>query len=200
VSFANGKFGLLTIRKKIAPNIFLCDCACGNELHVWRSLLANDVQKDCGMCRRKFGRGNYRLWSAGHMRRYKRIDGRIGRKQSGEYNSYTAMKQRCYDKNYHAYPLYGGRGIRVCKRWLLPGSEGFKNFIADMGPRPIGTSLDRKDPQGHYEPTNCQWGDKETQSTNRRPVLYPDGDVPKLEGYRAMEARIEEEFAGTHPY
>ena len=50
MSFRNGKFGRLTIRKQVAPDIFYCDCICGNELHVWRSLLANDVQVDCGIC------------------------------------------------------------------------------------------------------------------------------------------------------
>jgi len=202
VSFTNGKFGLLTIRKEISPDIFHCDCACGNELHVWRSLLANNVQKDCGMCRAtgRCGRGNFRPGLAGHVRRYKRRDGSKGRKQSGEYNSYSAMKQRCYDEKYHAYPLYGGRGIRVCKRWMLPDGEGFRNFIKAMGVRPVGKTLDRIDPQGHYEPTNCQWADAETQQKNKRLHLYPDGDVPKLESYRAMEQRIEEEFEEQHPY
>ncbi len=197
MSFTNGKFGLLTIRKEISPDIFYCDCACGNELHVWRSLLANDVQKDCGMCRATGRKSSGGL--AGHVRYYKRKDGRPSQKHSGEYNSYMAMKQRCYHEKYDAYPRYGGRGIRVCKRWMLPRGEGFRNFIADMGIRLRGLTLDRKDPQGHYEPTNCRWSDREVQANNQRRWLYPDG-VPKLECYRAMEQRIESEFEEQHPY
>ncbi len=60
--------------------------------------------------------------------------------------------------------------------------SGFKNSCDDMGPRPVGKTLDQKNPQGHYEPTNCRWADAETQTQNRRCVLYPDSDVPKLEG------------------
>src|SRR5437870_11716217 len=116
------------------------------------------------MCRVTFGQGNRRIGLAGHVRRYKRRDGRIGRKHSGEYNSYSAMKMRCYVKTYHAYPLYGGRGIRVCKLWLLPNGEGFRIFIASMGPRPAGQTLDRINPQGHYEPTNCRWATTTVQA------------------------------------
>jgi hypothetical protein len=104
------------------------------------------------------------------------------------------MKQRCLCPTHHAYKDYGERGIRVCERWLLPNGQGFKNFLADMGPRPSGLTLDRKDPQGHYEPFNCRWADKETQANNQRRFVYPDGEPP-VESYAAMEARLMEELA-----
>lgn len=75
-----------------------------------------------------------------------------------EFNSWKNMKERCCTiKTKPEYPNYGGRGIRVCERWLLPNGEGLQNFCTDLGPRPQGMSLERINPQGHYEPTNCRW-------------------------------------------
>jgi hypothetical protein len=80
----------------------------------------------------------------------------VGGKDSREYVSYMKMRQRCINPRNRAYKYYGGRGITVCQRWL--GPNGFKNFLADMGPRPIGKSLDRfPNNNGNYEPKNCRW-------------------------------------------
>lgn len=73
------------------------------------------------------------------------------------------MKRRCYAPKTDRYPQYGGRGIRVCARWL--GS--FENFYADMGPKPTPRhSLDRIDVEGNYEPTNCRWATRTEQARN----------------------------------
>ena len=88
-----------------------------------------------------------------------------GLTNSREKGVYYAMKQRCYDTNSKAYKNYGGRGIEVCDRWL----ESFKNFYDDMGKRPgVNYSLDRINNDGNYEPNNCRWADKITQSRNKR--------------------------------
>lgn len=84
-----------------------------------------------------------------------------------EYRSWQSMKNRCYDKNATGYKNYGGRGIKVCDRWLAR-PYGFKNFLEDMGRRPEGTSLDRIDVNGDYCPENCRWATQSQQSNNTR--------------------------------
>ena len=79
------------------------------------------------------------------------------------YRSWQNMKQRCLNPKHHKYRLYGARGITVCDRWLH-----FPNFLADMGPRPPDTTIDRIDPDGHYEPGNCRWASPALQRQNQR--------------------------------
>lgn len=82
-----------------------------------------------------------------------------------EYYAYYDMIRRCYKESRKGYEHYGGRGIKVCDRWL----ESFINFYEDMGNRPDkGYSLDRIDHNGNYEPSNCRWADWKTQENNRR--------------------------------
>lgn len=76
-----------------------------------------------------------------------------------------AMLNRCYNENQEAYARYGGRGIKVCDRWR--GS--FTNFLSDMGVRPSRAhTLERDNPFGDYEPSNCRWATRVEQSNNTR--------------------------------
>ena len=71
-----------------------------------------------------------------------------------EYKTWTNMKLRCYDSRAGGYEYYGGKGIKVCNRWL----KNFQAFVNDMGPRPsIDYSIDRIDSDKDYEPSNCRW-------------------------------------------
>lgn len=89
---------------------------------------------------------------------------------SAERNSWSAMIERCTNKEHPHYKDYGGRGIKVCKEWSAPG--GFWRFYEDMGPRPKGTSLDRIDVDGDYTPDNCRWSDDYKQQNNKRNSRY----------------------------
>jgi hypothetical protein len=87
--------------------------------------------------------------------------------RSPTYKVWEGLFKRCYQKGFRYYPLYGGRGITVCDRWKEPQGQGFLNFLADMGERPNGASIDRLDNNRGYEPGNCRWATPKEQSRNR---------------------------------
>lgn len=90
--------------------------------------------------------------------------GHTGRNwKSPTYYSWSKMKERCLNPNHEKYSNYGGRGIKVCERWM-----SFENFLADMGERPYGKTLDRKEVNGNYEPENCRWATAKQQRRNQR--------------------------------
>lgn len=91
-----------------------------------------------------------------------------------EFQRWMGLKDRCNNPNNSHYDRYGGRGIKVCSRWL--GKDGFHNFLSDMGKIPsLETgkggrsiwSLDRIDNNGNYEPKNCRWATINVQCSNR---------------------------------
>lgn len=131
-----------------------CKCECGKEKVVLGTHLRYGNSRSCGCLKSELTAD--RSTTHGHTK---------NRFPSPEYNSYSGMMQRCYYTKHKRYCAYGGRGIRVCKRWR----ESFENFIADMGVKPSEAhSIERKNNDGHYEPSNCVWATKEEQGSNTR--------------------------------
>jgi len=136
--------------------VFTCDCGREKIINVWNVL--NSVSRSCGCLRKE---------STGALRRThgaRGADASPGLQRA--YVSFNAMHTRCKNPNRREWPDYGGRGIRVCRRWS--GREGFAHFFQDMGERPEGTTLDRIEVDGNYEPGNCRWATPEVQAQNRR--------------------------------
>jgi hypothetical protein len=129
-----------------------CVCDCGTTRVVTGHHLANNKTSSCGCLN-------------------KEILDKIRRKhdmsKSVEYRAWTTMKTRCYSKDHKDYKNYGAKGITVCDRWL----KSFENFYADMGSRPDNSpSFRRRDKNGNYEPNNCYWHIRETDSPSKRKI------------------------------
>jgi hypothetical protein len=107
---------------------------------------------------------------------------RHGRSTTPTYRTWLSMVSRCRDESNASFRYYGARGITVCERWQ--GSDGFMNFLADMGERPEGDyQLDRENPLGNYEPSNCRWL---TRAENNARRADPGGWIAR----RANQARL----------
>lgn len=131
---------------------WLCRCDCGNEIVVDGRNLRSGNSTSCGC---------YNLEQIKQPRTH-------GKSYEKVYNIYNHMVKRCLDTSNSKYGDYGGRGIKICDRWLEPNGQGFINFYSDMGDKPEGLSLDRIDVNGDYEPRNCRWATSKEQAYNKR--------------------------------
>lgn len=135
---------------------FTVKCDCGDVSRILASAFLSGKANSCKACSLKL-RAENRLSNSGHPL----------------YTTWIQMIRRCTDQKATHYKDYGGRGVYVCSRWTdgdWGEMTGFHNFVKDMGDRPDGTSLDRIDNNGNYEPGNCRWATDEQQSTNRKNV------------------------------
>lgn len=136
-----------------------CRCACGMTTIAYVNHLFSGQRTSCG-CKKIEN-------SVRQGRKNRKHGGVTGGRRSPTYLSWTSMLLRCENPNATGYANYGARGISICDRWK--GDDGFANFLADMGERPPGTTLDRyPDNDGNYEPSNCRWADTAEQKRNRR--------------------------------
>lgn len=139
------KFGRLTVAEKLPHSKWRCDCECGKSTIAYAGHLRAGARISCGCL---IGKANRKH----------------GMSHSSEYKAWDNARDRCKNPKNRKYPLYGGRGIKVCDRWI----SSFQNFIADMGNKPSPKhSLERANGNGNYEPGNCVWATAEEQNNNR---------------------------------
>jgi len=149
IDLTNKKFGRWTVIKMVGRNkqgkiMWLCQCSCGTNREVVGGDLKNGKSTSCG-CLRIESITTHSLYG------------------TPTYKTWADMTQRCNNVNHYNYSDYGGRGIKVCKRWLK-----FENFFADMGIKPEGLTIERIDNNKGYYKENCCWASMLDQSKNKR--------------------------------
>lgn len=142
------KFGRLTVisqaENRRRSTVWLCVCDCGTSKEIRAPQLKNGETQSCGCRHRELvtihGCHNHEL-----------------------YATWMKMRARCERQNDRQFSNYGGRGIKICQRW-----SDFDTFVRDMGPRPVGMEVDRRDNDGDYTPENFRWATRTTQQRNTR--------------------------------
>jgi len=156
-NLVGNKYGRLTIischyevSKNSHKNIHMsvCVCECGKTITTRTTRLISGITKSCRCLSTELTVARNKTH---------------GDADSVEYGIWCGIKNRCTNKNVKSYKDYGERGITICDRWLV-----YENFLADMGRRPKGCSIDRINNEGNYEPDNCKWSTRSEQQNNKR--------------------------------
>lgn len=155
------RFGKLTVLNRVMDNErhtkWSCQCDCGKKTTVIADNLKKGVSRSCGCIRNELVR-----------QRSLKHGATINRIHSREYRAWCGAKERCYNENSERYPIYGGRGIKICSEW----KNNFSTFFKDMGYCPEKLTLERIDVNGDYEPKNCKWASATAQQHNMRKNVW----------------------------
>lgn len=170
-SLVGNTFGSIKVLKALgrikSRKVSLCQCQCGREWVVDNRYLKNGDTKSCGKCGIS---GNYKH---GHGK---------SAAQSPTYQTWMGMYNRCNNTKQRSHKNYGGIGITVCDRWR----KSFENFLADMGERPDGMTLDRIDVNGNYEHSNCRWATTKQQYENKLNLRNALGQFTTKDKYHVL--------------
>lgn len=144
IDIKGNKYGILTVLEYSHIGWWICGCACGKTISRTGTKLRKGTITHCG-CKGYKGNTKHSM------------------SNTSTYSSWQNMKSRCLNPKVHNYSNYGGRGITICNSWL-----NFDTFYKDMGDKPKGFSLDRKDSTKGYYKENCRWASDIEQARNRR--------------------------------
>lgn len=172
VNLVGRKFGRLTVLSfagilNKTHTTWNCICDCGTQKVVRGPNLVKGLTKSCGCISKEITAKRNLTHGLSH--------------KSAAYKSWENMRRRCLCPSHTQYHNYGGRGITICERW-----NDFENFLADMGERPPGLSLERINNDGNYELSNCKWATQKEQCNNQRKRKLDKNDRALIKDLRII--------------